>query len=587
VTWFRRSRKISHEIIIRPTPSLHNLSVAIHLNQGRREDGMERVNDGTRRAKSPPLERVSWRDRDVILLDQSETLNCTFGSSPGSVATTVRNLTAAVRNRRNEPSIPIGFSRSAGLPSSDPLLNKEGKSADKVLTGSPKWESEVVPNTPLDAEREQQYRDEAIRMLCGDSETLEVPSPLQAAASGQKLSRGGRERGNQDVYDAALKRAVDQADSEERSGKGNLIRTESGRKRVSNGYRQPTTSQALLGNVEEPLIIKRMSAESRAQAYEHRIQDLQNLLKTARKAEAQAKKTEAAAIADLEALRNESSSACRAKDADLEALRLEHETLKMTHDSLKTSMKGKRAEKEYSNISAIEKDELSALNEKLRSASSVVSALTSKVEQQRVQLFETDAKCKAAEDRAAGLKNELEKLQQEHEEMINHAKLQTAADRKHVSLAKDQIARIVAKHNSFDKAWAAKQTQLEKDLADSSRHVKELSITIQKKDQELGDLKQEILKKLWKSKSVESGMQTEKVPNKWLWLLTLKIAVMTDRDLQHEKEVQTDTVRIDGMVICFVYIFLPLQRFVALSLVLRFFRILKSMRQRSTFMLMM
>jgi chromosome segregation ATPase len=329
-----------------------------------------------------------------------------------------------------------------------------------------------------------------------------------------------------------------------------------------------------------------MSAESRAQAYESRIQDLQTLLKTARKAEAQAKKTEAAAIADLEALRNESSSACRAKDADLEALRLEHETLKMAHDSLKTSMKGKRTGNEYSSISVIEKDELSALNEKLRSASSVVSALTSKVEQQRVQLFETDAKCKAAEDRAAGLKNELEKLQQEHEEMINNAKVQTAADRKHVSLAKDQIARIVAKHNSFDKAWAAKQTQLENDLAESSRHVRELSITIQKKDQELGDLKQEILKKLWKSKSVESGTQTEKVPNKWLWLLTLKIAVMTDRDLQHEKEVQTDTVRIDGMVICFAYIFLSLQRFVVLSLVQRFVA-LKSKRQRSTCMLVM
>lgn len=292
-----------------------------------------------------------------------------------------------------------------------------------------------------------------------------------------------------------------------------------------------------------------MSAESRAKAYEYRIQDLQNLLKTARKAEAQAKQTEAAAIAHLEAFRNESSSTCRAKDAELEALRLEHETLKMVHDSLKTSIKGKRAEKEYS-ISMIEKDELSALNEKLRSASSVVSALTSKVEQQRVQLLETDSKCKAAEDRAAGLKNELEKLQQEHEEMVNNAKVQTAADRKQVSLAKDQIARIVAKHNSFDKAWAAKQTKLEEDLAESSRQVRELSITIQKKDQELGDLKQEILKKLWKSKSVEAGMQTEKVPNKWLWLLTLKIAVMTDRDLQHEKEVQTDTVRIDGMVIC-------------------------------------
>ena len=191
---------------------------------------MERVDDGTRNTKSPPLERGSRQDRDVSLVhfERSETLHGTVGSSPRSVATTVRNLTAAVRHRRNEKSTPIGFSRSAGLPSSDPLSNKEWKSADSAQSkktrllpdGSPKWESEVVPNTPLDAEREQQYRDEAIRMLCGNSETLAVPSPLQAAASGQKLSRCGRAWVDQDVYDEAWKLAVDQADSEERSGKG-------------------------------------------------------------------------------------------------------------------------------------------------------------------------------------------------------------------------------------------------------------------------------------------------------------------------------------------------------------------------------
>ena len=55
-------------------------------------------------------------------------------------------------------------------------------------------------------------------MLRGDIE--KVPSPEQAAASGQTLSRGGSERVSREVYDAALKRAVDQAGSEERSGKG-------------------------------------------------------------------------------------------------------------------------------------------------------------------------------------------------------------------------------------------------------------------------------------------------------------------------------------------------------------------------------
>jgi chromosome segregation ATPase len=306
----------------------------------------------------------------------------------------------------------------------------------------------------------------------------------------------------------------------------------------------------LLGNVEEPLNIKKMSAENRAQAYEYRIQDLQNALKTVRKAEAQAKQAEAAAIADLQALRKESSNALRAKDAELEGLRLENEALNMAYDSLKTSVKGKSVDAEHSSISVIEKNELSALNEKLRSTSSVISALTTKVEQQRLQMFESEAKCIAAEGRAAALKKALEQLQQEHEEIVNNTELQLTADRKHVHLAKDQIARMVAKHTSFEKAWTAKQTQLEKDLAESGKRVKELTMTVQNKDQQLDDLKQEILKNLWKPNTSQSGVQTEERPNRWLWLLTLKIAVMTDRDLQHEKEVQTDTVRIDGMVIC-------------------------------------
>lgn len=50
-----------------------------------------------------------------------------------------------------------------------------------------------------------------------------------------------------------------------------------------------------------------MSAENKAQAYEYRIQDLQSVLKTVRKAEAQARQAEADAVAGLEALRKESN----------------------------------------------------------------------------------------------------------------------------------------------------------------------------------------------------------------------------------------------------------------------------------------
>jgi len=331
--------------------------------------------------------------------------------------------------------------------------------------------------------------------------------------------------------------------------------TDSARKRVANGYRRVTTSQALLGNAEEPLNLKRMSAENRAQAYEYRIQDLQNMLKAVRKAEAQAKQAEAAAVAGLEALRKESDDTLRAKDAELEGLRVEHEALNTAYDSLKAStMKGKSADKLQASVSIIEKNELTALNEKLRSTSDVISALTSKVEQQREQLMVLEARCMSAEDRADALKGELESLQREHTDMVNNTESQTTTDRKHLNLAKDQIARMVAKHTSFEKAWTAKQTQLEKDLAESAKRTRELNATIKQKDNELDDLKQEILKKLWKPSLADSGVQTDEVPNRWLWLLTLKIAVMSERDLQHEKEVQTDTVRIDGMVIVFAHL---------------------------------
>ena len=131
-----------------------------------REDG------GQREGQSP---QVTWQDRDDIVPTRSETLARTFNSERAKMAS----------------PLPTG--------------------------GSPIWESKNVPNTPLDAAKEQRYRDEVVRMLRGDSEV--PPSPLQQAASGQK-STGGSERVSREVYDAALKRAVDQASSEERSGKG-------------------------------------------------------------------------------------------------------------------------------------------------------------------------------------------------------------------------------------------------------------------------------------------------------------------------------------------------------------------------------
>jgi len=137
--------------------------------------GMEREQRGARKAKGPPRELVSWQDREDIVPERSEMLNRTFSS-------------------------------------------ERAKMASPLPPGSLVWESKVVPNTPLDPAKEQQFREEAIRMLRGDIE--KVPSPEQAAASGQTLSRGGSERVSREVYDAALKRAVDQAGSEERSGKG-------------------------------------------------------------------------------------------------------------------------------------------------------------------------------------------------------------------------------------------------------------------------------------------------------------------------------------------------------------------------------
>ena len=124
-----------------------------------------------------------------------------------------------------------------------------------------------------------------------------------------------------------------------------------------------------------------MTAESKVIVLENQIQDLQALLKKGRKNEADARKTEASAIADLEALRAQMEDALQDRDSKLESAQKEFEALLQTHNALKASLQKKKSQgKNASNDVVIDKQELAALQEKLRSTNTIIAALSAKVD---------------------------------------------------------------------------------------------------------------------------------------------------------------------------------------------------------------
>jgi hypothetical protein len=63
-----------------------------------------------------------------------------------------------------------------------------------------KWESEVVPNTPLDAEREHSSSTAKRPFACSVATARLLKSPVRCKQQ-RAFKNCGRERVNQDVYD--------------------------------------------------------------------------------------------------------------------------------------------------------------------------------------------------------------------------------------------------------------------------------------------------------------------------------------------------------------------------------------------------
>ena len=361
------------------------------------------------------------------------------------------------------------------------------------LPVSPLWASRNLPTSPLNSAQEQRYREDAIRLLAGVPETecadatiipsfLGSGSPLRSAFAEIKREEGTsthRERGDH----LELRLAVDDACAKTR-------------KRVAGGYRQPTTAGTLRKpNSEAPAITKKMTAESKVIVLENQIQDLQALLKKGRKNEADARKTEASAIADLEALRAQMEDALQDRDSKLESAQKEFEALLQTHNALKASLQKKKSQgKNASNDVVIDKQELAALQEKLRSTNTIIAALSAKVEQQRGQMADLESRCSAAENEAKGLNEELGRLHGLHEDIKTNSEAQSTQNRKQLTVAKDQIALMIATNAVHEKATKEKQEKLQKQLKDNQKDIRELNKALQKKDKELDDLKNEMLK---------------------------------------------------------------------------------------------
>jgi len=444
----------------------------------------------------------------------------------GEPPTTAREDPRRAAMSRKLEAPGASWRAAAEPPTRSELLNRAfssselAKAASPLPKASPLWASRQAPPTPLNAASEEQFREEAVRLLQG---TGGAPSPLCAAAACDERADRGRSGGEATM-----------------AAGGDVTAGTLERKRVS--YRQPTAAHVLRAGGGENLPIKRMSAENKVAAYENRLQDQQALIKTLRRNEEAAKEAQTAAVVSLEALRTEMREALGSKDADLETLRMEHEALLMEHDSLKISLKRTKAE-----ANAKQTDELKSLHEQLKSTSKIIAALSAKVEHQREQVVELEIRCQKAEGEAGRLQLELVHWQEQHQDVQIQTDSQVSHSKKQLNLARDQMALNVARSTALEKAWLEKQERLEGDLAASAKKNKEQKALVQTREKELANLKEEMLKKLWKPDVATKGIQTDEWPNRWLWLLTLKIAVMSDRDLQHEKECQTDTVRIEGM----------------------------------------
>lgn len=330
------------------------------------------------------------------------------------------------------------------------------------------------------------------------------------------------------------------------------------RKRVSGGYRQPTTKNTLSAaiDLETPMNLKRMSAESKIAAYENRVQELQTQLRNMRQYQTQVKQIEAEVAVKLEKQRRETDELISNKNAEIEGLRAQLETVQGSYNLLQAVQSKKNDKAQRQDIVSMDRDELTALTDKLKSTSNVIAALSSKVEEQRkhmvfqtIEMEKVEEQCTASQQEAKIVKDKLQKLQAEYDSIQQNTDHQSTLERKHLNLAKDQIAKIVAKHTVDENGWHQKEGKMQSDLSANAKTIKDLQQTVKEKERLVSELQAEVMKNVWRPEIGHTGVQTDKVPNRWLWLLTLKIASISDMsELKHSRYVQTDPVRIEGYV---------------------------------------
>eukprot|EP00960_Hanusia_phi_P006828 195040-Hanusia_phi.AAC.3 len=289
--------------------------------------------------------------------------------------------------------------------------------------------------------------------------------------------------------------------------------TKAPRRRV--GYAKPNRSPEEVGSFRKP------SADGRVAALEQKLKDVQEQLKEAKKSASASKQAETAAITKLKQVENEHAHMLKDKDSKLLALQQKVNDMAGMNE----------------NKFEVSKEDFEGFREKLTTANNVIAALKTKLGVLQEQ--------KIALEQSLNSKNEeCEMLKRRTDD----ASTESQQDRKSFSLAKDKLALTIARQEALQKSWEAKRVEMEAKLSERDRSLHELKGVISSKDKEITELKDEVIRNLWKPNYSSQSTQTERSVNKWLWLLTLKMMTMNEKEFTRDTASQTETVRIDGVV---------------------------------------
>mmetsp|Transcript_51977 Transcript_51977/g.161664 ORF Transcript_51977/g.161664 Transcript_51977/m.161664 type:complete len:966 (-) Transcript_51977:90-2987(-) len=281
------------------------------------------------------------------------------------------------------------------------------------------------------------------------------------------------------------------------------------------GYSKPNRSPDEVGSFRKP------SSDARVAVLEQKLKDVQEQLKEAKKLASAARQAETAAISKLRQVEHEQAHMLKERDAKL--LALQQKLNDMTGLS--------------ENKFEVSKEDFEGFREKLTTANNVIAALKSKLGALQEQKTALEQTLNSKSEECEMLKRRTDDVSTESQQ-----------DRKSFSLAKDKLALTIARQEALQKSWDAKRAEMETKLLEKDKKLDELKGIVSSKDKEILDLKDEVLRNLWKPDSSSRSTQTERSVNKWLWLLTLKIMTMNERDMTRDTASQTETVRIDGVV---------------------------------------